>query len=603
MSAWPARDTLPAHYLFAAFAVVLAVVTVLCASVISAATAGREQAPAARYPIRHIVIIDKENRSFDELFAFFPHADGARRARLRDGKIVRLGRTPDHTLLDIGHAGSAAALAIDHGRMDGFNLLPGAMQDGHDIALTALHPSEIPAYWAYARHFTLDDHFFSTIVGPSFPNHLVTIAASSANTIDNPRGQTYHSWGCDSGPNTVIPAINPHTGRPYLTKPCFNLRTMADTFQAHHISWRYYAPGVYRSGYIWDSFDAIRPIRYSRLWKTNADYPNTRFVPDALAGRLPAVSWLVTSAQQSEHPPYSMCVGENWTVRQINAVMRGPDWNSTLIVLTWDDFGGFYDNLAPPRQDYISLGPRVPTLIISPYARPHHVDHHEMEFDSILKFIEQDFHLPALTHRDRTARSLLTSLNFKERPLRPFLLRTRVCPKADYHIHTGVAGTIVRIERRQGLRQVLVRVRGGNIVTLIVGPSTLFEMMTRHRYQVSLGDFRVGDRIVSYSRPDQQRALVYGAGTIRDLNLRWFGPRVGRITDIGQLGHTLIVRIGHTTLLVDIGKRTRIMRRNRHRGSVADLVAGDVVSVTGIENTRLKEITMTTVIRQVASPR
>lgn len=562
----------------------------------------RDLSRAAAFPIKHIIIIDKENRSFDNLFGSYPGADGATQARLSNGRLVPLGHTPDHTLFDIAHAGDAAAFAIDHGRMDRFDQLPGALQGGRDIADSILHQSDIPNYWRYARHFTLADHFFATISGPSFPNHLVTIAASSVNTVDNPRGQTHHAWGCDSGPFTVINAIDPRTGRAYLTKPCFNIRTLADTFQKYRVSWKYYAPRLYDSGYIWDSFDAIRRIRYSRLWKTRADVPDTSFVRDARAGRLPAVSWLVTNAPLSEHPPFSVCEGENWTVKQINAVMQGKDWKSTLIVLTWDDFGGFYDHVAPPRLDYISLGPRVPTLLISPYSRAHFVDHQSMEFDSMLKFIEQDFRLPSLTSRDRHASSLLSALDFRQRPRAPYLLKTRSCPAgASLTNRFTVTGTFLKLVVHSYDREVLLRLKGGNIVTLLIGTST--HTVTANHRRVSLTDFRLGDHLSAVGRPDQQRALVYGAVTVRDLDLRSFGPQTGLVTDVGQLNESITVAFHGRPLLVDIGKRTRILLANGKRGSVANIDSGDTVTVTGVRNRRSDEIVDTSLIRLGRSPR
>jgi len=565
------------------------------------ATHGGNRSTAARYPITHIVIIDKENRSYDNYFGLFPGADGTSHARLADGKVVLLGHTPDHTLLDVAHAGTSAALAMNHGRMDQFNLLPGAIQDGHDIADSLFHESDIPNYWRYATHFTLDDHFFSTIAGPSFPNHLVTIAASSNNTVDNPRGQTHHAWGCDGGPYSVVNAVDPNTGHAYLTKPCFDIPTIADTFQKYHVSWKYYSPGQYQSGYIWDSFDAIKHIRYSHLWKTLADYPVQKFTSDARNGKLPSVSWEVMDAQVSEHPPYSACVGENWTVDQVNAIMQGKDWKSTLIVLTWDDFGGFYDHVAPPREDYISLGPRVPTIIISPYARPHYVDHHTMEFDSILKFIEDDFHVPALTSRDRHASSLLTSLDFKQHPLSPYLLKRRSCPASDLNIKTSLSGMLLQLSTEKFAKEMLLRLHGGTIVTLIIGPSTPIEMSSRH--QIPLGTFMVGDRIEANARPDQQRALVYGAGTLRDLDLRPFGPTTGRILTVGQDSKTITVQFGKDTDLVDIGKQTHILLAHNKKGSFADLQEGVTVQVSGIENTRLGEVASTATIRVLNQPR
>lgn len=560
------------------------------------------RAGVASFPIKHIVIIDKENRSFDNYFGLFPGADGASHARLANGKIVPLGHTPDHTLLDIGHAGDAAALAINNGQMNQFNLLPGAIQDGHDVADSQFHQSDIPDYWAYARRYALDDHFFATIAGPSFPNHLVTVAADSNNVVDNPRGQTHHAWGCDSGPYTVVNAINPQTGRAYVTRPCFNIPTLADTFQKYHVSWKYYAPAQYQSGYIWDSFDAIKPVRYSRLWKTVADYSDTKFIADARAGRLPSVSWLVTNATQSEHPPYSVCVGENWTVNQINAIMRGPEWKSTLIVLTWDDWGGFYDHVAPPRLNYISLGLRVPTILISPYSRPHFIDHNTMNFDSILKFIEQDFHLPALNGNDRQAPSLLTSLNLKQHPLGAELLKGRKCPAADYHIKSTISGTLLKISTYKFAKEMLLHLGGGNIATLIIGPST--PVQTQKHTPATLSDFRTGDSIVAEARPDAQRALTYGAGTLRDLDLTPLTNQTALITNLGQYGNNLLtVEFGSHSYVMDANRLTRVIRRDGHRGTLTDLDTGDTIRITGIENRRLQEITTTIEIREVNVPR
>jgi hypothetical protein len=313
------------------------------------------------------------------------------------------------------------------------------------------------------------------------------------------------------------------------------------------------------------------------------------------------VSWLVTNAEQSEHPPFSMCVGENWTMRQIDAVMAGKDWNSTLIILTWDDFGGFFDHVAPPRQNYIMFGPRVPTIMISPYARSGVIDHHLMNFNAILKFIEENWRLPALNTNDRHAHSLITSLDFHQKPLTPYPLKQRHCPSADYHIHTNLSGIMLHLSTHKFAKEMLLRIKGGTIVTLLIGPSTPVETAVKAR--ASLSDFQVGDHIAAQARPDQQRALVYGAGTLRDLDLRPFGPKKGLITDIGQLGDTITVRFGSTTLLVDIGKKTRIVQRNGKRGSIGDLDTGDTIEVVGIENTRLSELTTARTIREVTTPR
>jgi len=542
----------------------------------------------ARYPITHVVIIDKENHSFDNIFGRLPGVDGTTEAITSSGALVDLAHTPDHTLLDIAHAGDAATFAVNQGHMDRFGDLAGALQDGLNIADSQYRASDIPNYWRYARHFTVDDHFFSTIMGPSFPNHLVTIAASSYNTIDNPRGQTHHAWGCDGGPYSVVDAIDPATGRHYLTKPCFNIPTLADTMGSAHVSWKYYAPGLYRSGYVWSAFDAIRHIRYSNVWKTNV-VPETSFTTDVKTGKLPAVTWLVTSEDQSEHPPYSMCVGENWSVEQINAVARSKYWKNTLIILTWDDFGGFYDHVAPPVRDAISLGPRVPTVMISAFARPHYVDHHVLEFDSILHFIEADFSLPSLTRRDRTAPSITTSLNLSQRPLSPLVLKTRTCPASARKLHLAVNGIFLKLNVHPYGKEMLVRLKGGSIATLLIGPSVSYRM--ERSVPVRLQDFRPGDRIFATARPDPDRALVYAAGILRDHDLHTFKIQEGLINNVGEQGTTLTVQFGTRQLLVDITPQTIILLRGGAKGSAADFKTGDSIKVTGVENRQAAEIT------------
>lgn len=552
-----------------------------------------------RYPIKHIIIIDRENHSFDNIFGTFPGADGATQYRAADGTLTPLGHTPDHTLLDIAHAGDNAALAVDKGQMDQFGQLPGAMQDNADIADSQYHQSDIPLYWSYAKHFTLDDHFFATILGASFPNHLVTIAASSANTFDNPRGQTHHAWGCDGGKYSLVAAANPATGKNYLVKPCFDIPTMADTFQRYHVSWRYYAPSKYRSGYIWSAFDAIHHVRYSPLWKSNV-HTDTSFIPDVKKGKLPAVSWLVTSEEQSEHPPYSMCVGENWVAKQINAVMASKYWSSTLVVLTWDDFGGFYDHVAPPRLDYLSLGIRVPTILISPYARKGYIDHHPQEFDSILRFIEDDYHLPSLTSRDRNAASLISGLNFKQRSLGPLTFKLKKCPASDRRIHLTLSGTLIKLVSKPYGKELLLRLNGDTVATILVGPSTPMRM--NGKLAVSINDFRVGDHLYAQVRPDPQRALTYGSGLIRDLDLTPYGPVKGVIADVDQFGGSLNLKVGHKTVVVDITKDTVIELPHNKAGHLADLESGDSVELSGVRNKRLGEVTSVTRITLLSKP-
>jgi hypothetical protein len=485
--------------------------------------------------------------------------------------------------------------------MNRFNLLPGAIQNRKDIADSQYHQSDIPDYWAYAQHYTLDDHFFSTVMGPSFPNHLVTIAADSNNVDDNPTGQSHHAWGCDGGKYSTVSAINPATGQRYLTKPCFNIKTIADVLDRYQVSWKYYAPGQYQSGYGWDSFDAIKSIRYSKLWKTVADYPTKRFVHDARTGHLPAVSWLVTDAPESEHPPYSVCVGESWTVQQINAVMQGADWSSTLIVLVWDDFGGFYDHVPPPAVNYISLGPRVPAIMISPYSRAHSVDHHSLQFDSILKFIEQDFRIPAVNSNDRHAPSLISSLDLKQKPLAPLVLKPQNCPAADRSIHSLISGEMLTLTKEPSYRVMRVRLASSTIVTLLIGPST--SVRTESGTPARLGDFAVGDHITSKAVPDAQKALVYGVSTLTDHDVMPFGPKTAVVTDIDRTSRTMEIAVGSHVYVADVSKRTQFVFPNGEKTSLDAVAIDDTIEISGNENTRLGELGTVSKVVLLKSPR
>jgi phospholipase C len=582
--------------LFFLFAIVLLVVGVRFPAS-TRAEAPIPESATARYPIKHIIIIDKENHSFDNMFGRFPGADGATTARLSTGKSVVLTHTPDKTFLDIGHAGAAAELAINNGRMDQFDLLPGSRQNGKNIADSQYFESDIPNYWKYARAFTLDDHFFATIIGPSFPNHLVTVAATSGNTVDNPRGQLVHAWGCDGGSHSFVNGINPD-GSHFVTRPCFDFVTLPDRFQQAHVSWKYYAPKQFASGYVWSVLDAIRHIRYSSLWKTNVP-ADTTFVKDVAAGKLPQVSWIVTNARESDHPPASICLGENWTVRVINAVMKSQYWKDTAIFLTWDDFGGFYDHVAPPRLNYISLGPRVPTIVISPFARQHHVDHTQYDFNSMLRFIEDDFRLKPLTSGDRTADTMLPSFDFQAQPLDPLILKTRQCPASAYVTASKLTGTVVRTHRENQLYSVVIHIKGNTLITVLFGPS--YQVFDSHHNLLSFGDISDGDTVTTAATPDPQRALVYSAFSLRDMSVAPIKNKRAIITTVSPDFSYANAMLGKENVVVNLQRQTHIVRADGSPGSTNDLVGDQAVEVSGSLNTRTTTVIRTTTIRIITS--
>ena len=383
-------------------------------------------------PIRHVVFIVKENRSFDHMFGRFQGANGTTHGKISTGQILPLAHAPD-AALNYGHGWVAAHNAMDcvSGicKMDGWDNVAGCIGTTTPpyACLEQYYQADIPNYWKYAQTFTLADNMFSSLAGASFPNHLYLIASQSGGAIQNPSNiaTSPNIWGCDAVSTANVLILEPN-GKKYTRFPCFDYATLGDVLDGAKLTWRYYAPSQGQPGYQWSAYDAISHIRNGPDWQTNV-MPVSQFITDALAGKLPPVSWVTPPAVSSEHPGAGVCRGENWTVQQINAVMLGPLWQSTAIFVTWDDFGGFYDHAAPPKTDFYGLGPRVPLLVISPYAIPRHISHSRYGFESVLKFIETNWRLQSLTARDSLANNLMDAFNFSQSPLSPLILQTRNC--------------------------------------------------------------------------------------------------------------------------------------------------------------------------------
>jgi phospholipase C len=380
-------------------------------------------------PIQHIVFIVKENRSYDNYFGTYALADGATSGVISTGQTIPLSHMQDQ-VRTIGHDWYSALEVIDNGKMDLFDLNYAGNVKGDYLAYSQLTQADIPNYFTYANNFVLADRMFSSEHGPSLPNHIYTIAATANGVISVPNPPTpAGSWGCDSPNSSLTVQVMDASGNITNQFPCFDFTTMGDQLDTAGVSWKYYAPPYGADGYSYSVYNNVRHIRYGSDW-TNNVVPDTQFANDALAGNLPGVSWLVTG-QANEHPPSPVCFGENWTVQQINAVMQGPDWATTAIFLTWDDFGGFYDHVPPPQVDAFGLGPRVPLLIVSPYSRPGYVSHTQYEFSSVLKTIEEVFNVPSLGNRDVDANDTLDSFDFTQSPLAPLVLNTHSCPLVD----------------------------------------------------------------------------------------------------------------------------------------------------------------------------
>ncbi len=411
-------------------------VVLLSLALIPAARA-QQREPIGIQKIDHVIFIIKENHTYDNMFGTFSAKYGTKACALSTGQTVPMGHAPDRYPHDIDHSNAAAVTAINGGAMNQFDLINLGNTDSGDLdgdLLTCRQftAADVPNYFAYAHHFTLGAKMFSSLHGPSFPNHLYTIAADSLGVLDNPfHTVSTSSWGCDAPNNEedqeLVRVLLP-SGIITRQFPCFSgVKTMAESLDNAGVSWKYYAPPSTDPAYIWSTFDAISDVRNGPDWSKVVDPSN--FISDIQNNQLPSVSWVITPDWQSEHPFQSTCEGENATVAEMNALMNNPTlWNTTAVFIIWDDFGGMYDHVSPPNLDTFGLGPRVPLLVISPYARKAHISPTQYEFTSVLKFIEQRFDLPALGTRDANANDLTDSFNFSQAPLPPFLLQQRQCP-------------------------------------------------------------------------------------------------------------------------------------------------------------------------------
>lgn len=370
------------------------------------------------WPIKHVVFLIKENRTFDNLFGTFPGADGVSFGF--DGNVRRpLTPGTDGSIgsEDIPHCYICSRAAWNHGKMDGFN--QNAVTD--QWSYTQLRRSQLPNYWHWASQFVLGDRFFSSAQGPSFPNHLYAIAAQSGGAHDNPRRtgafRSSNTFGCDAPKGQTVTVVDSE-GKEKQVQPCFKFQTEGDLLNNAGIDWAYYAANPDQLGYIWSAYSAIDQVRNTPQWQDHV-LPVDRVISDIVKNRLPPVTWIAPRYEVSEHPQYNFCQGENWSTQVIDAIMKSPAWKSTAIFVTWDDYGGFYDHVAPPQVDAFGFGIRVPLLVISPYALKGVVDHHLGEFSSVLRFIEDNWGLGQLTGRDLSADNLSYDFDFTQKPRRP----------------------------------------------------------------------------------------------------------------------------------------------------------------------------------------
>ena len=394
-------------------------------------------------PIKHIIFIVKENRTFDNYFARYPGAEGTDTGKTSTGETVELSEATDVLIPDLGHSFFDGINAINGGRMDGFDLVfNGESLNGY----SSFKREGIPNYWAYADNFVLGDHMFSSMYGPTLPEHLYTVGAQAANVTGNKLETDSPGGYCDDPGETTYRFADPITSREEeiimeaeeradtdrvgdfweRVRACFDFEVLPDQLIEEGIPWKYYAD----DGSWMNALLAIEHIFESKYWGPNV-VPEEELLDDIEEERLAKISWVVPGPGFNEHAGGpSVCMGENWTVQHVNAIMRSKYWKSTAIFLTWDDFGGFYDHVPPPHYDIMGLGPRVPLLIISPWAKEGYVDSTEYEFSSVLKFMETVFGLDCMTERDCQASNMLDAFDFEQEPDpkgRKLILEEREC--------------------------------------------------------------------------------------------------------------------------------------------------------------------------------
>ncbi len=373
--------------------------------------------------IKHVVIVIQENRSFDNLFNGFPGADTVQSGTTSTGAVVSLKPVPLESLPDNDHSHLAWVRTYAGGKLyfditsKGTSLLP----------YSYVPAAETVPLFTLGEQYVVGDRMFQSNTGPSFVAHQYLVAASSqigaGQYVDENPDIGNGIWGCDSAVGTTVPLLGPNGTDMPGPFPCYDYQTIADEMDAKSLPWRYYAPALANAGGIWSGFDAIRHIRYGPDWANDVISPETRILTDAASG-LADVTWVVPDFANSDHPGTGSATGPDWVASVVNAIGQSPDWNSTAIFITWDDWGGWFDHVTPPQLDAMGLGYRVPLLVISPYAKHGYVSHVQHEFGSILKFTEETFGLAPLAASDARADDLSDCFNFAAAPQAFHRIRT-----------------------------------------------------------------------------------------------------------------------------------------------------------------------------------
>ena len=421
----------------AALAAALAILTD-CSSVFAPRTAASDGAPRAageslHRPLRtgsieHIVVIVQENRTVDNFFNGFPGADTAGSGKNTHGQTISLRPVALTAPYDISHKHSAWLGDYDHGKVDGFNTeFENCYVKGQcprsDVAAYGFVPrSDVEPYWDMAQEFTFADNMFQTNQGPSFPAHQYIISGTSTvsdsshlKAAENPTDPRHRGrqGGCNSVRGATVVTIERSGVEGHPVYPCFDRVSIMNLMNQRNVSWHYYQE--FGGSGEWHAVDAIKSIREGPSYG-NVRWPSAQVLRDIASERLADVTFVTPSKAASDHAGENDGTGPSWVASIVNAIGKSSYWKNTAIIVTWDDWGGWYDHVPPKVYNSYELGFRVPMIVISPYAKRGYVSHTDYEFGSILKFIERTYGLGSLGTTDVRANDLSDCFNFGAEP-------------------------------------------------------------------------------------------------------------------------------------------------------------------------------------------
>ncbi len=384
--------------------------------------------------IKHVIILIQENRSFNNLFYGYKGAKTAKFGYDSNGNKIKLLPISIATSWDLDHSSTSFFAACNgtgsipgtNCQMNGFNNEyvgcggRGQPQCPHpDPQYSYVPHSETKPYFEMAKRYVLADEMFaSNFDASSFISHQYIIAGQASSAVNYPRGD----WGCEGGTGDTISTVGQERQIPYGSEQtCFDNTTLGDELDTAGLPWGFYTATLYGDLGIWSAYQAIRHIYYGSDWTKDIITPQTQFFSDITNGNLRTVSWITPTWENSDHAGSNSTTGPSWVASVVNAVGESKYWDSTAIFIFWDDYGGWFDPVAPQMLDYDGLGLRIPMLIISPYAKKGYVSHVQYEHGSILRFVEDQFGLPQLSASDARATSPAADAFDFNKPPRKFV--------------------------------------------------------------------------------------------------------------------------------------------------------------------------------------